>query len=538
MRDVEKLTSAERELFLERSRNLEVLLVEDDPLAREQMAEILHLYFSRVDTASDGKDGLDKYVHYYNENGHNYDLVLTDLNMPTMNGIEMIERILLRNNRQAIVVLSAHDDPTYLIRLIELEVGAFVLKPINVDRLESVLSKQVEILYLRRQFRHHNEILQQEKDAAQHSSQQKSLFLANMSHEIRTPLNAIVGFISLLDEEETDPKKRSYLKVVRSASDSLLQIIDDILDLSKIESGKLEIEAVDFDPYGDLITVAELFQAKAAEKGVVFKIKYNNDMPKALYGDVLRIKQIFSNLLSNAIKFTPEGSIVKSVIWYKNGYLNIRVKDYGIGISKEKQERIFDPFMQAEESTTREYGGTGLGLAICSKLTWLLGGTLSLDSETGKGSNFLLRIPMEAGKVAVPKKNTDSQEDAGTLSGHVLVVDDQSSNRMFLQIVLEGFGLECDSAVDGLDAVEKFGEKHYDLILMDENMPRLDGIGAMREIRQIEKEDGREHTPIVSVTANALKGDRERFMNEGFDDYISKPVTPEVMQKVLKRFLP
>jgi len=438
--------------LLEQDSKLSILYVEDNDFVRESTMDLLDVYFDDIDIAYDGLDGLNKYKEYYETHGEFYDIVLTDINMPKMNGIEMIENIHKLNDRQNIIVLSAHNEPDNLLRLIDLEITNFILKPIDIDRFQKVFVHVIEIIQQKRQFKLMNENLALSKKMAEQASQLKSQFLANMSHEIRTPLNAIMGFITLLNEKETDEQKLKYLNIIKNASDSLLQIINDILDISKIESGKLVIEPYNFNPYKDLIEIAELFQAKAAEKNIVFNIKYNQSIPKILYGDLLRIKQIYSNLLSNAIKFTPEGSKVKSVVWYKNGYLNIIVKDYGIGISKEKQQSIFEPFTQADGSTARKYGGTGLGLTISLELAHLLGGELSLKSEEGKGSMFKLSIPVPIGK---EQKDDDNDIDGLDLQGHILIVEDYEANRMFVSIVLDNAGLTYEMAHDGLEAIEK-----------------------------------------------------------------------------------
>ena len=527
------------ESLMQEDGKLSILYVEDNEFVRESTLDLLQLYFDDIDVAKDGADGLEKYDARYKETGEYYDIVLTDINMPRMNGIEMIEHIRRRNERQNVIVISAYDDSENLIKLIDLEVNKFIPKPIDIERFEKVFADTIEIIHHRRNHRKMSENLKKAKQMAEQAAELKSRFLANMSHEIRTPLNAIVGFISLLSEEETDPKKLKYMHVIKNASDSLLQIINDILDFSKIESGKLAIEPTEFNPYDDLIDIAELFQAKAAEKGIVFKIKYNKNMPTCLRNDILRIRQIYSNLLSNAIKFTPEGKKVKSIVWYKDGKLNIMVKDYGIGISKEKQEEIFKPFTQADGSTARMYGGTGLGLSICMELARLLGGTLKLKSEEGRGSIFTFSVPVEvcdASKAQEASSEEKQKEDA-KLDGHILVVEDYEANRMYVGIILENAGLTYDIAEDGLQAIEKFKTGTYDLILMDENMPNMGGTEATQEILRIEKEEGREHTPIVTLTANALHGDKERFLKAGFDDYLSKPIDPDSLLNTLRRHI-
>lgn len=526
----------EVESLIKTTQKLNVLYVEDYRQVRESIFELLSHYFGHIEIAVDGAIGFQKYKEYYQENGYGYDIVITDINMPNMNGVEMIEAIYTLDDRQTIIVTSAHDESHWLLKLIDLEISHFITKPIEIDRLNKVLFRVVEIMKFKEQFKKLHNDLRLAKEEAEESARQKSRFLANMSHEIRTPLNAINGFISLLRDEEKDPKRLKYFNVVQNASDTLLQIINDILDISKIESGKLGIDPANFNPYKDLTIVGELFQAKAVEKGVRLRILYNDNMPKVLYGDILRIKQILSNLLSNAIKFTPDGSAVKCIIWYKSGKLNIRVKDYGIGISEEKQRTVFESFVQADSSTAREYGGTGLGLAISLKLAEMLGGRLSLKSREGKGSSFLLSVDMPLGE---EPKEIPSRDKSYTnmKQAHILLVEDNETNQMFAGIILENAGMTFEVANNGIEAIEKFESKKYDLILMDENMPRLGGIAATKEILRIEEQRGQKHTPIISLTANALKGDRERFLDAGMDSYLAKPIDPKLLMETIQDFL-
>jgi len=523
---------------------LNVLYVEDDESVRLSTHQMLEIFFdSSVDIAADGAEGLSKYEDFYIQQGQYYDIVITDINMPRMNGIEMIRAIIRLNSKQHFVVTSAHSESSYLLELINMGISHFILKPIGIERFKHVFSRIIEIIHnevmnekYQNEMKKINIDLKQAKTEAETASSYKSQFLANMSHEIRTPLNAITGFIGILKKDEDNPKKLEYLNIIKNSSDSLLEIINDILDISKIESGKLEISPIHFNPYNDLISVAELFQAKAAQKGVILKIKYNYNIPKYLYSDSLRIKQILSNMLSNAIKFTPEDSMVKCIIWYFRGRLNIRVKDYGIGIDEEKQESIFEAFSQAENSTVREYGGTGLGLTISVKLSKMLGGNLTLTSQKDKGSIFQLSIPMSIGE----KQNevlSDTLQKSLPSNLHILLVEDNESNQMYLAIILDNAKVTYEIANNGIEAVEKFKTGKYDVILMDENMPKLSGTGATKIILELEKEQDLVHTPIISLTANALKGDRERFLEAGMDDYISKPIEPEKLIYTINKLL-
>ncbi len=371
---------------------------------------------------------------------------------------------------------------------------------------------------------------------SEQASKTKSEFLANMSHEIRTPLNAILGFIDLLKENEIDKEKLKYIHTIQSSSTTLLGIINDILDFSKIESGNLNVEKIDFNTHEELETLADLFRAKASEKSVSLSFILDKNLPKALKSDPLRIKQIMANMLSNAIKFTPRNGRIELLIKHTNENLHISVKDNGIGIAEEQQEDIFKAFSQAESSTTRKYGGTGLGLAISSKLVKMLGGKLKLESKEGQGSRFYFEIPVSVGKFKEQKITKDS--DLQAINGkRILLVEDNKANQMFMSLILKKFGLIFDIANDGIEAVNAYKTNFYDLILMDENMPNLNGIEATKQILEYERDRKIMHTPIIALTANALKGDRERFLESGMDEYLTKPLDKEKLSFILKEFL-
>ena len=369
---------------------------------------------------------------------------------------------------------------------------------------------------------------------AKEATKAKSGFLANMSHEIRTPLNAILGFVELLKEQEKDETKIKYLTTVDKSSQSLLEIINDILDFSKIESGKTDIESIDFNSFEEFETIAELFNAVCKEKEIIFNVSIDKQIPKFLNSDIQKLKQVILNLLSNAIKFTSKGKKVELKVEYKDKKLLISVKDEGIGIAEDKQRSIFEAFTQADSSTTRKYGGTGLGLSISVAFIKLLGGKLQLESKKNSGSEFYFSIPVKMGKEI---SRNDKMISSNTLSGKILVVEDNEANQMFMKVILKKIGLTFDIAIDGCDAIDKFKINKYDCILMDENMPNMGGIEATKNILVIEKELGLTHTPIIALTANALKGDRERFLEVGMDEYLSKPVDKNKLISVLGEFL-
>ena len=378
-------------------------------------------------------------------------------------------------------------------------------------------------------------VANKERDNAINSAKSKSEFLANMSHEIRTPLNAVLGFIDLLKEETRGRKSATYVDIIDSSSKSLLKIIEDILDFSKIESGKLDIDKVDFNTKAEFEVITHLFDAKCSQKNISLVLNLDKNLPQTINTDPLRIKQIISNLLSNAIKFTSDGKKIIVNIDYDNKYLNISIKDEGIGITEDKQEHIFEAFNQEDSSTTRKYGGTGLGLSISNELVKLLGGELKVISTVDVGSEFYFSIPITMGKEF--KIKTIDKEEIDFSNKKILLVEDNKANQMFMKVVFQKIKLEFDIANNGLEAIEIFNLNKYDAILMDENMPIMNGIEATKRILQIEKNENFNHTPIIALTANALKGDRERFLNAGMDEYLTKPVDKTNLIKILENFI-
>jgi len=359
-----------------------------------------------------------------------------------------------------------------------------------------------------------------------------------MSHEIRTPLNAVLGFVDMIKEETKEKQTKEYIDIIDNSSKSLLKIIEDILDFSKIESGKLDIDKVDFNSKAEFGVITHLFDAKCSQKNISLTLNIDEKLPQIINTDPLRIKQVISNLISNAVKFTSEGENIIVNITYENNLLNVSVKDEGIGIAKDKQEHIFEAFGQEDSSTTRKFGGTGLGLSISSELVRLLDGELKIKSEVGIGSEFYFCLPITIGKEI--QSQTSKNIDFNFANQKILLVEDNKANQMFMKVVLKKMGLEFDIANDGIEAVEIFKNSklnHYDTILMDENMPNMNGIEATKEILRIEKEKNLPHTPIVALTANALKGDRERFLSAGMDEYLTKPVNKKNLSKILRKFL-
>jgi PAS domain S-box-containing protein len=369
----------------------------------------------------------------------------------------------------------------------------------------------------------------------------KSEFLANMSHEIRTPLNAIVGFIELLKEEDEGKKSTQYIDIIEKSSNSLLKIIEDILDFSKLESGKMNIDKIDFNSKAEFEVITHLFLAKSSKKNISLVLDIDESVPSNINTDPLRIKQVIANLLSNAIKFSDVGKKIKVSISYKEGLLRVGVTDEGKGIAEDKLEHIFEAFNQEDTTITRAYGGTGLGLSISAQLIKLLGGDLKVKSELGVGSEFYFSIPA---KIVKEKKiDNHKAKNINFKGSKILLVEDNKPNQLFMALLLKKLKVNFDIAKDGLEAIEKFKqnatslENRYDAILMDENMPKLNGSQATKIILEIEKTQNLEHTPIIALTANAIKGDRERFLKVGMDEYLTKPIKKDTLANILGKFL-
>ena len=404
----------------------------------------------------------------------------------------------------------------------------------EVKILQQNLRAMIESLFKK------EEQLLSAKEEAERLAQVKSDFLANMSHEIRTPMTAMLGFIDRLQKSEDDSSKIKQFETIRNSGETLLNIINDILDFSKIESGKFEIDYHPFALKANLKSSVDIFTQLASAKNITVLDTIHEDVPQCIYGDETRLKQILFNLMNNAIKFTPEGGTITMQVHRSSDMkrISLSIIDTGIGIAPENLEKIFEAFAQEDISTTRKFGGTGLGLSISSRLVKLMGGQLDVESTLGEGSKFFFEIPIQECELSELEPSSQAQEiqEDGALHGHVLIVEDNKTNQMLLSMILDDHGLSYDIANDGAEGVLEFRNKNFDLILMDENMPNINGIEATRIIRE-EEEELDTHTPIVAVTANALVKDRERFLAAGMDDYVSKPYTEEDILSVLKKFL-
>lgn len=386
--------------------------------------------------------------------------------------------------------------------------------------------------------------LEAAQKAAVEANFAKGQFLANMSHEIRTPMHGILGMAQLALEAQTPEESRRHITTLRISAESLLHILNDILDFSKIEAGKLALEDISFPlrqliaDLGDLV----LFQTRA--KGLAFECHVADDVPDLLVGDPMRLRQLLLNLLGNAVKFTDHGAVT---LWVTRTLENaakdqaallFRVSDTGIGIPEEQHKRIFQSFAQADGTVTRRYGGSGLGLAICAQLASLMNGSLSVQSTPGAGSTFSFACVLGVAACQPPAAELDSTpvEDQSPLK--ILLAEDNPVNQLLARTLLTRRGHQVTVAANGLLAIHEWEVQKFDVVLMDEQMPEMDGVEAARHIRQREIENGRARTPIVALTASAMAGDRERFLAAGMDAYLAKPFNADQLYGVIVSCLP
>ncbi|MGB2996439.1 MAG: response regulator, partial [Ferruginibacter sp.] len=369
----------------------------------------------------------------------------------------------------------------------------------------------------------------------------KENFLSNMSHEIRTPMNAILGFTALLYKKQMDESSKEYLQAIKVSGDNLLTIINDILDLSKIESGMMRIEKAPFKIREVINTIKDMLGNKAVEKNISLQIKSDDNIPEILEGDAVKLTQILVNLVGNAIKFTSKGMVSVQLLnkgFQKHNFLlGIIVSDTGMGIEKMQQTQIFERFQQADDTITRQYGGTGLGLSIVKDLVQLQNGTINVESEIGKGSSFILSIPYTISRMQTHTTAPFTGQTGNPFiifeNKRILIAEDNEINQLLLKHLLKEWNLDYDIALNGNEAIELLTQKNFDLILMDLQMPEMDGYTATKHIREVMHLK----IPIIAITAHAMAGEREKCMGFGMNEYISKPLRETELLNLILYFI-
>jgi signal transduction histidine kinase len=478
------------------------------------------------------------------------DLILLDVEMPEMNGYEAI--IKLKNDAQykdiPVIFLTSMTDSKSEIEGLSLGAVDYIRKPFVTPLLLQRIKTYLALMDQQNEIKHLLELKTKAEMEAQEASRAKSDFLSNMSHEIRSPLNAVIGMVNIASEETEIEMVKHYLAKAGSASKFLMGVINDILDMSKIEANKFELSYADFD-FGTMVTnVMDIINVRAKEKSQNVTVNVSKDIPASLIGDELRLSQVVTNLLTNAIKFTPEnGNIDLSAEKTEEATgeqgevtLKITVADSGIGISPEQQGKLFTSFNQADSSITKKFGGTGLGLVISKRIVELMQGKIWIESELGKGAKFIFTIKAKkgaqtAGKAAAAgSKAADFDFKAYT----ILVAEDMEFNREILGKYLEKTGITIDFAEDGKIALSMFTQNpdKYDLIFMDIQMPEMDGYEAVRAIRALDLPQAK-NIPIVAMTANAFQEDIEKSLEAGMNGHIAKPIVPKKVYAALQKYL-
>ncbi len=483
-------------------------------------------------------------------------VILLDLVMPGITGTTLLRYMRANPNTRDIpvVVLSTKEDAEMKASAFAAGANDYLIKwPESVELLARIRYHSSWYLHMLQRDEAFQALRESQKkladtnlelrrlaSEAEAATRAKSDFLAAMSHDIRTPMNAILGMGELLSETDLDPEQRQYTDLITKAGESLLALINDILDLSKIEAGQLELENAAFDLHELASNTVDILAVQAERKNVTMICDIHDDVPRQVMGDSQRLRQVLLNLLGNAVKFTEKGHISLSIRRQGSDEYLFSVADTGVGIPVERLEQIFHPFVQAEASTSRRFGGSGLGLTICRRLVDAMGGRIWVESESGQGSTFFFTARLPEVAVQVTGDEQQARREGGTdqTTANVLLVEDSPTNQLVIKAFLGKGGHRVTIADNGAVGYEKFKEGGYDVVLMDMHMPVMDGYEAVRRCRQWEQEQGLKPTPIVALTAAAMKEDTDKALEAGCDLHVSKPVRKDHLLEVISRLEP